>query len=184
MPQLRTLAPGQTASRCEHALRRHSVVRVQQSSDHPNASASHDRPATLGQLKASGHVYRTVKQEIRENLLDADARRAGPVPRHRRLRRDGAAARGARADRRARHHPAGRARPGEDTADPHAGRPARRVDPGGHRLRDQRPSLRAGLRPLPAAGGRAGRRARRRAGGTRASATARSSPPPTPASAT
>jgi magnesium chelatase subunit I len=42
---------------------------VQQSSDHPNASASHDRPATLGQLKASGHVYRTVKQEIRENLL-------------------------------------------------------------------------------------------------------------------
>jgi magnesium chelatase subunit I len=42
---------------------------VQQSSDVPNASASHDRPATLGQLKASGHVYRTVKQEIRENLL-------------------------------------------------------------------------------------------------------------------
>ena len=42
---------------------------MQQSSDHPNASASHDRPATLGQLKASGHIYRTVKQEIRENLL-------------------------------------------------------------------------------------------------------------------
>jgi magnesium chelatase subunit I len=42
---------------------------VQQSSDLPNASASHDRPATLGQLRASGHVYRTVKQEIRENLL-------------------------------------------------------------------------------------------------------------------
>jgi magnesium chelatase subunit I len=42
---------------------------VQQSSDHPNASASHGRPATLGQLRASGHVYRTVKQEIRENLL-------------------------------------------------------------------------------------------------------------------
>jgi magnesium chelatase subunit I len=42
---------------------------VQQSSDHPQASASQGRPATLGQLKASGHVYRTVKQEIRENLL-------------------------------------------------------------------------------------------------------------------
>jgi magnesium chelatase subunit I len=42
---------------------------VQQSSDHPNASASHGKPATLGQLRASGHVYRTVKQEIRENLL-------------------------------------------------------------------------------------------------------------------
>ena len=26
-------------------------------------------PATLEELKASGHVYRTVKQEIRENLL-------------------------------------------------------------------------------------------------------------------
>ena len=42
---------------------------MQQSSDHPNASASHGKPATLGQLRASGHVYRTVKQEIRENLL-------------------------------------------------------------------------------------------------------------------
>ena len=42
---------------------------MQQSSDRPHASASQDRPATLGQLKASGHVYRTVKQEIRENLL-------------------------------------------------------------------------------------------------------------------
>ena len=42
---------------------------MQHSSDLPNASASHGRPATLGQLRASGHVYRTVKQEIRENLL-------------------------------------------------------------------------------------------------------------------
>src|ERR1700678_2674232 len=69
MPQQRTLAPAGTAPRCEHTVTRHSVGRVQQSSDHPNASASHGRPATLGQLRASGHVYRTVKQEIRENLL-------------------------------------------------------------------------------------------------------------------
>src|SRR3984957_12345676 len=69
MPQQRTLAPARTASRCEHAVTRHSVGRVQHSSDHPSASASHDKPATLGQLRASGHVYRTVKQEIRENLL-------------------------------------------------------------------------------------------------------------------
>src|SRR6202522_757124 len=69
MPQQRTLAPAWTAPRCEHAVTRHSVGRVQQSSDHPNASASHDKPATLGQLRASGHVYRTVKQKIRENLL-------------------------------------------------------------------------------------------------------------------
>src|SRR5277367_2988434 len=69
MPQQRTLAPARTASRCEHAVTRHSVGRVQHSSDHPSASASHGKPATLGQLRASGHVYRTVKQEIRENLL-------------------------------------------------------------------------------------------------------------------
>src|SRR6478752_7886343 len=29
-----------------------------------------DRPATLGQLRDSGHTTRTVKQEIRANLLD------------------------------------------------------------------------------------------------------------------
>src|ERR1700685_783630 len=69
MPQQRTLAPAGTAPRCEHAVTRHSVGRVQQSSDHPNASASHGKPATLGQLRASAHVYRTVKQELRENLL-------------------------------------------------------------------------------------------------------------------
>ena len=36
--------------------------RVQPDSQHLQAS-------TLGQLRASGHVYRSVKQEIRENLL-------------------------------------------------------------------------------------------------------------------
>jgi len=42
---------------------------VQHSSEELNASAPDSLPATLGELKASGHVYRTVKQEIRENLL-------------------------------------------------------------------------------------------------------------------
>jgi len=42
---------------------------VQHSSEELNASAPDSRPATLGELKASGHLYRTVKQEIRENLL-------------------------------------------------------------------------------------------------------------------
>jgi magnesium chelatase subunit I len=42
---------------------------VQHSSEELNASAPGSLPATLGELKASGHVYRTVKQEIRENLL-------------------------------------------------------------------------------------------------------------------
>jgi magnesium chelatase subunit I len=48
---------------------RHSVGRVQHSSEEFNASAPDGRPATLGDLTASGHRYRTVKQEIRENLL-------------------------------------------------------------------------------------------------------------------
>src|ERR1700720_1021515 len=69
MPKHRTLAPPRTASRCEPAVTRHRGGRVQHSSDHPSASASHDKPATLSQLRARGHVYRTVKQEIRENLL-------------------------------------------------------------------------------------------------------------------
>jgi magnesium chelatase subunit I len=45
---------------------------VQQNSQQSHASAprtSAPTAATLGELRASGHVYRTVKQEIRENLL-------------------------------------------------------------------------------------------------------------------
>jgi magnesium chelatase subunit I len=45
---------------------------VQQNSQQSHASAPHTSApvaATLGELRASGHVYRTVKQEIRENLL-------------------------------------------------------------------------------------------------------------------
>src|SRR5579863_3988177 len=45
-----------------------TVVRVH-SSEELYASAPNGQPATLGDLKASGHLYRTVKQEIRENLL-------------------------------------------------------------------------------------------------------------------
>ena len=45
---------------------------VQQHDQHPHASASRSQPpgyATLAQLRASGHVYRGVKDEIRQNLL-------------------------------------------------------------------------------------------------------------------
>src|SRR6516225_3998511 len=61
-----------TCGRCEDARSRHSVEPVQQNSQKPSASARHNRApavATLGELRASGHVYRSVKQEIRENLL-------------------------------------------------------------------------------------------------------------------
>ena len=61
-----------------------------------------------------------------------------PLPRHRRLRRHRAARGRARHPGRPRHGAAGRARPGQDPADPLAGRPARRVDAGHPRLRAQR----------------------------------------------
>lgn len=47
---------------CEDGGRRRTVGRVQSQSPHPKAS-------TLGELRASGHVYRSIKQEIRDNLL-------------------------------------------------------------------------------------------------------------------
>ena len=40
---------------------------VQQHSQHPHTSQP--APATLGALRASGHTYRGVKEEIRDNLL-------------------------------------------------------------------------------------------------------------------
>src|SRR5213083_344509 len=40
---------------------------VQQHSPHPRTS--HPAPATLGELRASGHTFRGVKEEIRDNLL-------------------------------------------------------------------------------------------------------------------
>jgi magnesium chelatase subunit I len=45
---------------------------VHQNSQQPSSSARRNRApeaSTLGELRASGHVYRSVKQEIRENLL-------------------------------------------------------------------------------------------------------------------
>src|SRR5215469_7379723 len=58
-----------TCGRCEDAANRHTVEGVQQNSQHSPASAPHAWPATVGELRRSGHVYRSVKQEIRENLL-------------------------------------------------------------------------------------------------------------------
>ena len=40
---------------------------VQQHSHHPRTSQP--APATLGELRASGHAYRGVKEEVRDNLL-------------------------------------------------------------------------------------------------------------------
>src|SRR6516164_11841531 len=61
-----------SCGRCEDARSRHSVEDVQQNSQQSSASARRTSPpaaTTLGDLRASGHVQRSVKQEIRENLL-------------------------------------------------------------------------------------------------------------------
>ncbi|MGD0935226.1 MAG: magnesium chelatase, partial [Streptosporangiaceae bacterium] len=45
---------------------------VQPNSQPRHPAARHGRPpapATLGELRADGHVYRSVKEEIRQNLL-------------------------------------------------------------------------------------------------------------------
>ena len=96
-----------------------------------------DRPATLGQLRDTGYTTRTVKEEIRANLLDR-LRSGSRLPRHRRLRRHRPARARARPARRPRPGAARRARPGQDPADPHAGRAARRVEPRSSTARDQR----------------------------------------------
>ena len=90
-----------------------------------------------------GTRSRGVKAEIRANLLAA--LRAGTDPwtgivgfgSHR------AAAARARPDRRARHRPARRTRPGQDPAAAEPDQPARRVDTGDRRLRAGRAPLRA-----------------------------------------
>src|SRR6201986_524821 len=40
-----------------------------QQNSQPHASPPAPAPATLGELRASGHAYRGVKEEIRDNLL-------------------------------------------------------------------------------------------------------------------
>src|ERR1700742_4421572 len=61
--------PGPGHPRCETADPQKRVGGWNHSSEKFNESPPDGKPATLGELKASGHVYRTVKQEIRENLL-------------------------------------------------------------------------------------------------------------------
>src|ERR1700733_15827003 len=48
-----------------------------------HSQSSHGQPpraATLGELRASGHVYRSVKEEIKQNLLAAMREGRDPFP--------------------------------------------------------------------------------------------------------
>ncbi len=148
------------------------------------ASPSDPRPATLGELRASGWRPRTVKQELRANLVARLA--AGtpifpgivgydetviPLDRERDPRGPG-------------HRLPRRARPGEDAPRPAARRTPRRVAPGRARRRAQRRPVRADQRRREGDRGRAGRRDARSTGSRATAATRRSSPRPTSRSPT
>jgi magnesium chelatase subunit I len=128
------------------------------------------------ELRDGGYPDRTVKQEVRANLV------AGCAPvtaddRGRRLRRHGAARARAGAARRAGPDPARRARAGQDPA--RAPRSSscstRRADR--RRLRDQLLALPPDLRPLPPAGTPSSATTCRSTGSTASGGSPRSSPP-------
>ena len=120
------------------------------------ASAGHPRRAARLGPRAAQRQGRAAREPA-----VPPARRTAALPRRRRVRRHGAARPRARAAGRARRRPARRARPGQDPPDPHARRPARRVDAGDRRRRAARAPVRADHAGLPAPG----RRARRRPAG-------------------
>ena len=167
----RSLAPGPRGScpasqDADHAPTEHIVsnsAAIQPAAIQPaphvgSPAADQRRPVgrTLAELRASGHQYLTVKQEIRRNLLARMRAGEDAFPGIIGFGQTVLPAAGARHHRRARRHPARRARPGQDPADPHAHRPAGRVDAGRGGMRDQRSPVRAGVRALPPAGRRAG----------------------------
>ena len=112
------------------------------------------RPATLGALKKAlargDYARRSVRDEVRDNLIVKLRARRAAVSWRRRLRRNRDSATRQRDSRQAPLHPARPARPGEDAAHPRAGRPARRGDPGRAGQRDPRRSAGADCRPTGA----------------------------------
>ena len=48
--------------------------------EHGTPSIPHDLPSTLGELRASGHEHRSVKDELRENLVEVLRRGDDPFP--------------------------------------------------------------------------------------------------------
>ena len=142
---------------------------------HPDTDAS-----TLGELRASGHVHK-------HRARGAPRQPARRLARRARTRGPGMhgfddtvhpAAR-ARPARRPRRRAARRARPGQDPAAAHAGRPARRVDAGHRRLRARRAPLRPDHASRRAPAPPSSATTCRSRGATATSGTPRSSPRPT-----
>ena len=107
-------------------------------------SAQHPKPQTLGELKRipdfdAGRVSRSVKDEMRSNLLRNSARRS-TLPGHSRLRRHRRSANRQRHSLPPQFHSAGPARPGQKPHPARPDRPARRRNSRHRRLRNPRQS--------------------------------------------
>ena len=96
-------------------------------------------------------LRRSVKDELRANLICKLQRREELFPRHRRLRGQRRSAGGQRDSVPAQFHPAGIARTGENPPDPHADHAVRSVDALRRRMRDSRQSVRPDLPPMQGA---------------------------------
>ena len=147
-------------------------------------TATPPTPTTLAGLRASGHRYKAVKHELRDNLLRRLAEGGERFPGI--VGFDDTVLPGGRARpaRRPRHRAAGRARPGQDPADPLA---RTTCSTSGRRWSPAASSTTTRTCPpaRPAGGGwTSWATSCRWPGGTAPSATARSWPPRTPASAT
>ena len=104
------------------------------------------RPATIGELRDAGWRPRTVKEEMRANLVGRLAAGRPVFEGHRRLRGERPPGDRERAPRRPGHRVPRRARPGQDPDGAPARQPARRVAAGRPRRRAQRRPVRADQR--------------------------------------
>ena len=133
-----------------------SVVRLVQSRQRGVclSRATQELPRTFGALRASSFseaklANRTVKDELRSNLICKIQRGEDTVSGHRRVRRHGRAAGGQRGSFAPQLHSARTARAGQDAPDPHADHAAGRMDAVRRGLRDPRQSVPADLPALP-----------------------------------
>ena len=116
--------------------------------------SSHPKPRTLGELKRipdfdAGSVSRSVKDEIRGNLLRFDRARRAAFSRHSRIRRYRRAANRQRPALAPQFYSSGTSRPGQE---PHFARPhqsSRRRNSCGRWVRDQRRPAQAHLPRVP-----------------------------------
>ena len=109
-----------------------------------------ERPRTLGELRASGYRFESVKDEMRRNLIARVREGRAALPGHPRLRGDRRPPDPERHPLEARHALPRPPRPGQDADAPPARPPARRRDADRRGLGGQRPPVRPPVADSPA----------------------------------